>query len=327
MRFGTLRRILARAVLATLPAAGIPACVELSCPSSSPLTERFVVLGATLDPKLEELRDRCVADAGDCLPLCEEVLERLEGFTDFYFIAECGLEERDGEDGVHIAYGTICEGRRPAGLLSTGEVAARSVVGSWLARAAHLEAASIKAFGDLARELRAHDAPPPLVRRALRAALDEIAHARLTSALAGRYGARPAAPEVEVRPGLRSLEAIAVDNAAEGCVRETWGALFASWQARAASDPAVRQAAAVIATDEARHAALGWAIDRFARSRLDAAGVRRMDQARRAAVEELATAAANEEPEPALIDLAGVPAAPVAAELVTRARVELWERS
>jgi hypothetical protein len=42
-------------------------------------------------------------------------------------------------------------------------------------------------------------------------------------ALARRVGARPRAVQV-VRGALRSIEAIALDNAVEGCVRETYGA-------------------------------------------------------------------------------------------------------
>ncbi len=66
------------------------------------------------------------------------------------------------------------------------------------------------------------------------------------------------------RPALRSLEALAVENAVEGCVRETMGALFAMHQAASAADPHVRATMVSIAPDETRHAALGWAVAEWA---------------------------------------------------------------
>src|SRR5690606_33136020 len=68
---------------------------------------------------------------------------------------------------------------------------------------------------------------------------------------------------------------------------ETWGAVIAEWQARAARDPELRAAFAAIARDEARHAALAWAVDRWARERLDQAACARVDAAREAAAREL----------------------------------------
>src|SRR5262249_22157901 len=58
-------------------------------------------------------------------------------------------------------------------------------------------------------------------------------------------------------------EQLACENAVEGQVAETLGALVASCQARAAADPSVRAIFAVLARDEARHADLahrlaGW---------------------------------------------------------------------
>src|SRR4029079_19106973 len=65
-------------------------------------------------------------------------------------------------------------GRRPATLSPTNFAPATSRLGDYLARAAHLEAASVVAFGALEAELRAHGAPPPLVRLAARSARDEV---------------------------------------------------------------------------------------------------------------------------------------------------------
>ena len=71
--------------------------------------------------------------------------------------------------------------------------------------------------------------------------------------------------QIEVRPSgvartrsrapRRPVE-IARENAEEGCVRETFGALLAAHQAAYACDPEVREVMTRIAGDELRHAAL-----------------------------------------------------------------------
>jgi hypothetical protein len=62
---------------------------------------------------------------------------------------------------------------------------------------------------------------------------------------------------------------MARENAVEGCVNETFGALVAAWQAAHARDASRRRSFARIAADEARHAALSWAVARWAEGRLD----------------------------------------------------------
>jgi hypothetical protein len=160
-------------------------------------------------------------------------------------------------------------GRRPAGLMAVRDEAwPRDDAACWLASAAHLEEASVHAFSRLRHELAAHRAPRRLLRAASRAARDERRHARTMRALVRRRGAR--APAVEVAMHLpRSLLALAIENAIEGCVRETWSALLAHHQARHARDPLVRAAMARIAVDETRHAALAWSIDRHLCRRFD----------------------------------------------------------
>ena len=153
----------------------------------------------------------------------------------------------------------IC-GRRPAGLgRPRGRRNGGDPLGTLLAQMASLEAASIPAFETLARELEAHGAPRSLCRAARRAAADEVRHARMMTALARRHGARPA--QLRTRPGcIRSLARISVENCVEGCVRETFGAMVAMWQAREAKDPELRRVFRVIARDEARHAALAFRV-------------------------------------------------------------------
>lgn len=179
-----------------------------------------------------------------------------------------------------------CEGRRPVGLKSSAR-AVDSGFARHLADAAWLEAASVAAFDVLRRELRAHRAPRRLLRAASRSKRDERRHARATKALAKTFGVDVA--PVERDPAkVRSLVELALENAVEGCVRETWGALLALRQASHAREPAVRATMRRIARDEARHAQLSWAVDAWLCPRLSPAERQQVRAARRGAVRELA---------------------------------------
>jgi hypothetical protein len=178
---------------------------------------------------------------------------------------------------------------------------------------AQLEASSVRAFAELSRELARNGAPEPLVVAARASANDERRHARAISALARRFGA--AVPRVRTRATpRRSLAAMAEENAVEGCVRETFGALLAAWQAARAKDPEVRAAMAAIAVDELRHAALAWEIAAWAEARLSPAKRRRVARARRRAAARLVAAAARPEPR-RVRALAGLPDANEATRL------------
>jgi len=176
-------------------------------------------------------------------------------------------------------------GRRPAGLVEARAVAT-SAAGAWLAELAWLEEASVHAFRCLATELAAMGAPRPLVRCALRAVRDEMRHARVVTRLARRRGATPARAHVK-RARARSLAAFALENAVEGCVRESYGALVATWQATHAPDADVARAMARVAADETRHAALAWSISRWLHARLDDATRARVSSAMRGALASL----------------------------------------
>ncbi len=206
-----------------------------------------------------------------------------------------------------------CTGRRPAGLRA-GASGARSPLGAYFASMTQLEAASVPAFRRMARELAGFGAPRALVRAAERAARDEVRHARAAAAMARRFGARAASFEVDAC-GARSLEEFAIENAIEGCVRETYGALVATWQARAAGDAQVRSHMQRIARDETAHAALAWKTDAWVRARLGRAARARVDAAREAALRELVDAIAKSEPSAEVAGIAGVPRGVIAREL------------
>jgi len=177
-------------------------------------------------------------------------------------------------------------GRRPAGLARPRARRAGSALGRYFASAAHLEAASVHAFERLAEELESYGVAPDLVRAARRSARDEVRHARATSRLARRFGGKPPAARVAQRRS-RNLAAVALENAVEGCVRETFGALVATCQARSARDAEIRRVMTRIAVDETRHAALAWAIAREIEPRLDDRTRRRIAAARARAITKL----------------------------------------
>ena len=77
--------------------------------------------------------------------------------------------------------------------------------------------------------------------------------------LAARFGSQVPAVEVDALE-VRMLVEVAMDNAAEGCVRETYGAAVAAFQGEWAQDRAVRRAMRAIADDEAEQASLGRAM-------------------------------------------------------------------
>lgn len=159
-------------------------------------------------------------------------------------------------------------------------------VGRYFASVAQLEAASVVAFERLASELAAYGAPAHLIADARVAADDERRHARDTRALAQLRGAAvPRLPKLSSE--VRSLREMAVDNATEGCVRETFGALVATWQAANARDARVARAMDVIARDETRHGALSWSVAAWLDGVLTAEDRAEVARARDAATEGL----------------------------------------
>jgi hypothetical protein len=224
--------------------------------------------------------------------------------------AEGAVTEVDAE--VINSDSNACIGRRPAGLLH-GEGRGTSAVGAYFANVAQLEAASVNAFEALEEELSHHGAPAELVERARMARRDEVRHARVMQHVSARHGGRFEAPRVEKRP-VRSLEEIAIENAAEGCVRETFGALVGMWQAEFARDADVRRIMKRIARDETRHAELSWAVDAWARQRLSPEALQRVEEARRCALHAIAEEAERGYDEE-LVEIAGMPGQEAASRL------------
>jgi len=193
-------------------------------------------------------------------------------------------------------------GRRPDGLAEPA-LEGRGV-GAFFAQVAHLEAASVIAFRRLEQELERLGAPAGLVGRARRARRDEIRHAAETGKLARRFGSET--PRVDVAPLVdRTAFAIALENAVEGCVGETYGALVAAFQAERAS-PELRPVLRRIAQDEAAHAELAHDIARWLEQLLNPAERAAVERARRRALAELREAI-RQEPDEDVVRIAGAP--------------------
>jgi len=233
----------------------------------------------------------------------------------------CYLVEASGGANVLGCACGLGGGRRPPGYRPL-PAKRGTATGRYFASMARLEAASVDAFANLRAELAAHGAPPALLQAAANAEADEVVHARMVGSLARRRGSTFARPRPHARR-VRSLEAIAIENAVEGCVRETFGALTATHQANAASDPAVRKAMTRIAIDETRHAALAWAVARWMDGKLDDAGRAHVATATRDAVRELASEVREELPMAVRVE-AGLPAATHALHMIDELRRELW---
>ena len=208
-----------------------------------------------------------------------------------------------------------CAGRRPNGLEIALGARATSQLGNCFAQMAELELASIAAFTVLERQLATHGAPESLLQRCRAARRDEIAHARLVTRLARRFGAQPR--PVRVAPqGLPSLSQLALDNAREGCVRELYGAAVATWQSTYAQDPQVREVFRGIARDEAEHAALALDIAAWLEQHLSEAERAQVEAERRHARVQL-DAELGVAPDAETRNVAGLPSAAQAAALTT----------
>jgi hypothetical protein len=250
---------------------------------------------------------------GECLTICNN------GYT-----LCCGPHAADaGGLTMTCSYNCGPTGRRPSGLAPAATAGACSV-GHYLAAMAHLEAASVHAFRTLARQLSRHGAPSRLIARAIAAARDEVRHTRMARALARSHGATAPPVAVTTAPAaLPSLETLALENAVEGCVRETFGALLAAWQARTAGDPEIRAAMSSISDDEAAHAELAWDLDAWLRARLDPAARARVAAARADAVAALATEL-SQPPPSLLVAVAGLPESAGAQSLFAATHAQLW---
>jgi hypothetical protein len=298
-----------RAVLGQLVAMTLAnGCTEHhipSCPDNEVTTE----IGSDADFTLKELVAACDGTQEACAPLCKELLTRqVLGNEPEAILGSCTVDKHsDVTATVKYEWFILCGGRRPHAMPACARIAS---VRDWLREQGRLEAASVTAFAQLARDLAVHRAPRSLVGACRRAARDEARHAQACGA------SRPA----RCRRATPSLEALAIDNAIDGEVRETWGAVVGAWQAQRATAPAIRRMMRGIAPDELRHAELAARLGRFYASRLSAAARARVAAAKARAIDELDI---GELPAPLANEL-GLPSREAGAALLAGLRAQVW---
>jgi rubrerythrin len=179
-----------------------------------------------------------------------------------------------------------CEGRRPLGHAEIDAGVGGDDLGRSLAAMAYLEAASVLAFEELAAWLSVQRAPSELVERCRAAADDERHHARWLTRLAGQRDATVRVPVPREASEASTLE-VALHNAVEGCVHESFAALMAAVRAERAESPWLRRVFARIAADETCHGQLAWDLDAWLRERLAPGQVRMVERRQREALARL----------------------------------------
>lgn len=210
--------------------------------------------------------DRCAGDECNCALVNEhrECVMGLGGCGRPFLVdgharrAEC--EPRTGWVATDVVPAKLSE-------LGTDE---RSALAAHFSELALMEHASVAAFARFALELCALGAPSDLLLDASLAMADETRHAELAFALASAYAGRDLGPSPLPLDGaleLPTLESVLRNVLLEGCIGETTAAAEAQELAARAQDPVLRGVFALIARDEARHAALAyrfvsWALTR-----------------------------------------------------------------
>jgi hypothetical protein len=221
---------------------------------------------------------------------------------------------------VQTYSGPCSVGRRPEGLKVKPSLWSASM-GATFAEIAHLEAASIHTFADLGRKLAVLNAPVGLLERVEAARKDEVRHARVMTRLANKFGGDVAAPVIHGRES-RSLFELARENVVEGCVRETYGALVAHYQAGAARDSEIAGVMRSIAHDETAHAELSWDLAAWYDAQLTEQEREAIATAKQQAFTELAEQL-SVEPASEVVAQAGLPAAATAKALLASLRSSL----
>ncbi len=285
-----------RSIAAGVLALGLSSC----CLNVDDQTSREYYYDPISGEALDTLRASDEDDEARCEAACMELALELDGLeldTVERCIAEGDVQidapwsEENTEvlidcDGTITRPG-VCMGRRPQGHRESMQPV--DSLGAWFAASAHLEAASVTAFAELADWLERRAAPGSLVSRCRDAADDEVMHAGMMARLAKLYGG--SLEPVESDPPDDALRSVALHNAVEGCVHEAFAAITAAAQAQNAASPRLRDTFARIADDELRHGQLAWDLHAWFLDQLDEDGRAVVVHAQRRAFSELAHSA------------------------------------
>ena len=281
----------------------------------------------TDDHKVDVLARAAPVDGGSCIEQdagtvdewlalpCEEACARLFPARELVRCeSDAPSKERSAHVRCHVRSHACHEPRFMMGRPAGGFVPKTRIGGdraSYFEHLAEIEAASVPAFLELARDLERLGFPVEDVALARRSAHDERRHARAMRRLAARAGsarssvreAPVCAAEVPARSPM-TLAVLACANATEGCVGELFAAAVATWIAANATDEVERRAFERIASDETRHAALALRLHDALMSRLDVAARAEVEHAKRLAERALLEGLAEC---PALVRLGLVP--------------------
>lgn len=303
-----------------------------------------------------EAQDK-ILTSSQCMALCKQTFEgnRIGGFNDLvklesFEASNCKAENRPYRTvfftgkidtpstlvscdvdytAIHSPY--TCPrpvvGRIPNGLhLGKNGMSTQSsvhTIGQYLADMTAMETAAITAFDYLTRELEAYDAPEALIARARQAVLEEARHAEMAGLLSASYEAEMT--EVTVDDfSLRSLYDIALENAVEGCVNETFAAACGLWQSEYAQLEVFREVIAHITDEEMGHAELSWAIHQWVMPQLSQVEQEQIRVAQAEAVESLVKDF-KQESNPVLQQAFGLPTKEDAARLFAQLKDSVWE--
>ncbi len=289
------------AVLSTL--ALLSPLATIGCPSTygcDPPSEPF-----NIDQPVTGADIQALIDAGsttsatwstlECSTLCREAYRRTRGW-EMGGTSNCKhtLPEKldgTGAEGNVTCSGTgyqyFCEGRRPLEHTEAGDEDCVDIVGRNLAAMAYLEASSVIAFEQLAAWLQGRRAPAELVERCLAAAEDERHHARWLTQLATERGANVPVPMNSIIANEPSVLEVALHNAVEGCVHESFAALMAGMRAKRAGELQLRHVFARLSEDETRHGQLAWDLHDWLIEHLEPADARMVEQRRQEALDRL----------------------------------------
>ena len=219
-----------------------------------------------------------------CSTLCQE-----QAGVYYDYLCSCDYQGVDSS-GAHpvTCEFTVCavEGRGHGEIAKLQKATGASELARYFVRAYHAEASSVAAFLQLRAELQAHGLSKALQERCAQAALEEVHHARMMAKLAGDEGCDLPTLDFGHLP-KRSLFELAMDNAVEGCIFETFSALKAQYQAQHATDTRLLALMKVIARDETAHAQLAWDIHQSLMARLSKVEQKQIQEAQQQALQAL----------------------------------------
>ena len=166
-----------------------------------------------------------------------------------------------------------------------------------------------------------------LLQGCFEAARDEIKHARMMHTVCVSLGQKVAKPTIDDVPN-RSCFSLALENAIEGCIHESYAALQALHQSQHAKTSEWRELFGTIAVDEIKHAQLSLQIHQWLMKKLTAEERQRILAAQQRAVQQLIDYHTAHEPDSKL-SILGLPDSKTAVRLTTTIFASLtreWEK-